>query len=240
MTDKQKVLLGFIDCSNHYMKCFDDGEKNRKSCFVDLLFDARMMAGRKVNTGKNDPKHMGLFNRDEWDEKDEDYRFLSQTRFVGISLYLFLLDMIGLVFEDITYPHDLQENENGIRKALKQFALDLSKKDRNTIISLRNCLAHNYGLIAKPDNHDPINNWNHKFTLLNYPEETVPMITYPSIEWDGNYNTRKSFGSTKINRPKLIQFVEDIVLLIEEKLKKEEIELALSGVEELKARFTTL
>lgn len=245
MTDEQKILKAFIDCNQYSMKDSTSKTQTRQSCFVRLLFDARMIVGRKVNSGEIDDNHNGLFNREEWKEEDKDWRMMDNTRFVGLSLYLFLLDMVGMVFKDKNYSGTFHINENALKKALKQFAPSLSKKEMNTIISLRNCLAHNYGLIALPKNHNA-NNWNHQFTLIYSPDKDEhgedkihPMIAFPDIEWNGKYEERHLYKRTEIYKPKLVQLIEDIVKSIGDKLNNDEIELALAGgIEELKARFT--
>lgn len=197
-------------------------DANRISCLVMALENARILSGRD--------KHSGaalMFDVLESQFIKENLLFCSDS-FAGLIHYLLLLDLIGNVFK----PQSPTNKKNAICNALT-FSPINEKESRWAIVGLRNCIAHNYGLIN-------MNNYtNHKFILLpNGGAEK--MIQFPSTPWDGKYADKDESSSTKIDVPKLIDAIEETYQTIKTMAEKQELELRFKDESELIAKFTLL
>jgi hypothetical protein len=221
-------------------------EKDRYSCLKIALDDARIITGRNEN---------GLFIENNVLENGKS--FLNQHSFIGLVNYLLVLDLIGEVF--ILKPLRLKElklekiksDKMNIYKALKQFS-SLIDKDIYTINALRNSLAHNYGLINIPDESKYYESSLHKFNLLNL--ENSALIKYPETKWETvksdnndkksptkvNFKDKDEKSSTKVSPIKLQDLVEEVYQNLINELTNNNVELSISGIDELNARFTII
>jgi len=198
-------------------------EKDRYSSFVLAIRDARSISGRDPESGEN-----GL------DILTNEKSFLSPNSFIGLINYLLILEMIGKIFK-IKNGSKIKKN-NSIYKALHQF-YNLDEKDINTIIALRNSLAHNYSLVNIPYNEIENNDKRHKFILCY--SSNVNIIEYPTKPWDGQFSNKLDSSSTKIGIILLIELIEEIIRKVKYLYKNNLIELDLdNGIDELKTCFT--
>jgi hypothetical protein len=122
--------------------------------------------------------------------------------------------------------------------ALKQYGGNISDKEINTIIALRNSMAHNYGLINIPRPSERETKL-HKFILLN--GENNCLINFPYTTWNGDFSNKEEANSTTISISKLIELIEKTHKELIRQIKADNIVLRLSkGKEELNSRFTIL
>jgi hypothetical protein len=166
-------------------------ESNRYSSFSNALEDARKITGRDGATGAL--KHHILTNKNNG--------HLEPYSFIGITNYLLLLEIIGKVFE----PNVSSSGKKGIRVALQHFS-DIDEKDQYVIEALRNALVHSYSLVNIPSNQDYHENSQHLFTLS--ASEDAPLILYPDISWDGNFNNKAKNRSAIVQTNRLFDEVE--------------------------------
>lgn len=200
-------------------------EANRFSSLKIAINDARKLTGRNIASG--DIELNILTNRND---------FLSPDSFICIINYLLILDLIGEVFNVKGFT---TKKNNNIYKALKQFSSSTPEKDIDTIIALRNSLAHNYGLINVPRNERENSAKRHKFILLH--SENSFLIKYPTTNWNGNFEDKSEDTSTQISTINLINLIEQIYKNLVKESENNRIELNLSGgIEELKSRFTII
>ena len=199
-------------------------EPNRFSCLIIALTDARRITGRNINTGEHELNILEAQNT-----------FFNPYSFIGAINYLLILDMIGEIFGTTSKTINKRKITNTY-KALKYFS-SVSDQDIDTIIALRNSLAHNYGLINIPSAKE-INTKQHKFTLDN--SDTTNLILYPvSGVWNGDFNDKSQDTSTKISYERLIDLIEAVYLEMKAEQVKGNLFLSLlGGIDELKARFT--
>ena len=199
-------------------------ESNRFSCLHIAIRDARMISGSDIKTGKM-----------KYDILESSDSFLSPYSFIGIINYLLVLELIGMVFKKRAFTTN---KKNSIFKSLKQFS-SLSDTDIDVIISLRNSLAHNYGLVNIPESQKEYKNKRHLFTLIN--TESAQLIDYPNKSWNGSYKTKMNDMYTKIGVHKLFDLVESVYLNLKSSLEQGDVDYALDGgIEELKTRFTIM
>lgn len=197
-------------------------EDNRYSCLVMALNDARKITGRNTKTGIKESDIILL----------NDELFLPNS-FLGLIQYLIILDMLGTIFK----TGFTTQKTNKIHKALKQYST-LNDSDIDVIISLRNSLAHNYGLINIPNSTNDYSTKLHKFTIIN--DLSAQLIEYPTEIWNTvDYSNKKEESSTKIGYMKLCDLVESVYINLKSSFDHGLTELNLNGgIEELKSRFT--
>lgn len=212
----KEALLTFCKC----LKI----EENRFSCLFRAITDARILNGRDPITGKYKGHILGC-------EKNNLY--LGPNSFIGLISYLLILDMIGEIFRLKT---EKKSKKSKIYLALNQFANGLREKDIYTIVALRNSLAHNYGLVNIPDNREHYENSRHKFSLMNFENESL--IEYPTKKWEGNFSDKEIESSTIISVPKLIEQIESVYSELIFQIESNNVSLNLSDKEELYSRFT--
>jgi hypothetical protein len=197
-------------------------EHNRFSCLTIALRDARQLTGRNLETGKN-----------ELNILESSDSFLDPNSFIGIINYLLILDMIGEIFKIKGFR---TSKKSKIYFALKQFGGDISDKEIDAIIALRNSLAHNYGLINIPRQEERETKL-HKFSLLN--GENSFLINFPDTPWNGEFSNKEDANSTEISVSKLIELIEEIHKELIRQIEANNVELRFSkGKEELNSRFT--
>jgi hypothetical protein len=195
-------------------------ESNRYSSFSIALEDARKITGRDVATGEL--KHHILTNKNNG--------HLEPYSFIGITNYLLLLEIIGKVFE----PNVSSSGKKGICGALQHFS-DIDEKDQYVIEALRNALVHSYSLVNIPSNQDHNENSQHLFTLSAF--EDAPLIRYPDISWDGNFNNKAENRSTIVQTNRLFDEIELIVENVRAGVRDGSIKSRIK-LPELKARYT--
>lgn len=203
---------------------FREIEANRYSCLVIALTDARLITGRNIDTGQYE---LNILTNGK--------NFLNPHSFIGIINYLLILDMMGEIFETPNFKTDKTSN---IYKSLEQFSsLRGRDNDIDTIIALRNSLAHNYGLINIPKNQKDYSTKLHKFTIDN--SENAELIKYPSPNtvWNCDFLDKSEYSSTKIGYRKVIDLIESVYGYIKNGFEDGSVILSLKD-EELKARFT--
>jgi len=212
---------------SEYIKRFtvsNEIENNRYSCLIIALEDSRMLTGRNLENGKYD---LNILRNDK--------TFLNPNSFIGIINYLLFLEMIGEIFRLKSFKTN---KTNNIFKALKQFGNSIPENDINTIIALRNSLAHNYGLINTPKYSKENPTKRHKFIIDN-SDDCLVLIKYPTKKWDGDYTDKSDDSSTIVSSIKLIELIESIYRNLRNEIDKNSIELSLKGgIEELKSKFT--
>jgi len=241
MNTIEKTILDFVT-----KRCMDEQEK-RISCLVMALENARILSGRTKCSGKSRKANDGTVIADYLESKFfEENILVSGYSFAGLIHYLLLLDLIGNVLK----PKDKSsEEKNSIYKALEYFSPITDVNNRCAIVSLRNCLAHNYGLINIPElkklkNAERIKErkerYQHKFTLhLNDNAKNMIQIPKPESRWNGNYAMKDESLSTKINVCELIDVIEETYQKVKDMAVKKELELCFKGgIDELKSRFT--
>jgi len=198
-------------------------ERNRYSCLFVALQDARKITGRDMVKGN-------ITN----DILENDQSFLSPYSFIGVVNYLLILELIGEIFRLKNFTTN---KKNNIYKSLKQFSNSLNDKDIDTIIALRNSLAHNYGLINIPNDQKEYVTKLHKFTLINMTNGNL--IKYPLQNWNLDYSDKSDETSTQISVIKLQDLIETVYKNLTTEIENDTVELALKkGIDELKARFT--
>lgn len=196
---------------------------NRYSCLMIALQDARKITGRDIINGK--------INNDILENGQS---FLNPYSFIGVVNYLLILELIGDIFRLKTFTTNKKSN---IYKALKQFSILRNDNDIDTIIALRNSLAHNYGLINIPYNIKEYPTKLHKFTLIN--DNTTDLIKYPIQKWNLDYSNKSDDTSTQISVIKLQELIESVYKKLIIEIEKDKVELALDKkIIELNARFT--
>jgi len=197
-------------------------ETNRYSCLKIALKDARMISGRDFETGQVKNDFLQTENS-----------FLSPYSFIGVINHLLILEIIGEIYKLKSFR---TKKNNKIYSALAQFS-DLNENDIDVIISLRNCLAHNYGLANIPYDSKEFNTKRHIFILSNTNHSKL--IQYPKIIWDGDFKKKNSDMYTTISVLKLFDLIEivysDVILNIENGNMKVGLT---GGINELKTRFT--
>lgn len=197
-------------------------EKGRYSCLIIALSDARRLTGRNIDSGLYEQNILNAENT-----------FHNPYSFIGLINYLLILDMIGEIVKLKNFPTTKKAN---IFKSLSQFSR-IEKKDIDTVIALRNSLAHNYGLINIPHDEKEYPTKRHKFTIDNRVE--APLIAYPIKSWSGDFTDKSDDTSTSIGYFKMCELVESVYKNVEENSKADLIELVLGkDIDELKSRFT--
>jgi|JI10StandDraft_1071094.scaffolds.fasta_scaffold240541_2 hypothetical protein len=211
-------------------------EEKRNSCLVVALQDARKLTGRHPQTGFQSNIILSNVNEKVMNEKI----IYDSNSFLGLIGYLILMDLIGSLFKQ-------KENENGICIALEKFSKNLNKEERFVIKALRNSLAHNYSLInipqkAKtPDKQQSKDKKElHKFELIYEDTDFIISVPLESDRWiRDDFKNKLDVSNTKIGVRKLIDEFENVYGNLKEDYDNDNVTLTL-GLEELKARFTTI
>lgn len=193
-------------------------EKNRYSCLMLALSDARKLSMYDAKTGDIDLEFFENKNS-----------FINPFSLINVINYLLILDMIGEIFIS---------DSNKTRKifnSLKKFS-SLIEKDIHVIVALRNSLAHNYGLINIPKFGNL--SQRHKFMLIS--NRSSNLIEYPTISWTGEFNDRSDYSYTRIGLINLFELVEEVYSNLKIKVLNDPLSILSlkQGVNELKARFT--
>jgi hypothetical protein len=197
---------------------------DRFSTLVFLLKSGRKLSGRDLTTGA----YVGSeFNHQNFIDGTY-YSF----QFSGLISYLILLEQVGSIFKP---TQELATKEMPIKKALKYFS-DIDPAKIDSIVALRNSMAHKFGLATekKPHKMTP-----QKFTLS--IERNVNIVQLPIVPWDGIFSNKSEDSHTLIYIHDLIDLIEGVFQKLLTEHKNGNIEVVLEdGLEELKARYTTI
>lgn len=189
-----------------------------KSTLILALRNARRFSGRDMSTGiQTGFAHI----------TDEDI-------FAAITHFLIVLDILGC-----SIKNQVQCNcSNGIKRCLKMFS-SLNKADINAMKSLRNTVAHNYGLAteAPKKNNDP----RYKFHISVLQQE---LFVHSKREFgsgfgkDDIYHDKSSDSDTVVGFEPLCNLVEQVYRNVISAYYRDEIELNnMSDYWELQSRF---
>jgi hypothetical protein len=199
MNDKDIIKLHL---TNSYIK---SNNKIYFSGFCGGLKDARKMTGRNLDTG----------------EKDSSNKFGHLGSWLGTIGYLSILDQIGTCFKKIDGPI-IEENKSGIIKALKQFT-NLSDDVIDAIYALRNSFAHDFSLQNVGRRPGLI----HHFIVDN--SNVNPLITLPTINWDGIIQNKSNQNVTLVNLQALGDCVELLITNLINLNNHNQVEIVLEG-----------
>ena len=188
-----------------------DMEDGRKSCLIIALQNARLLNRRETDTNSLCIEIAEKLNG-----------LIDFNSFIGLVNYLIILDMIGVVFTD------KKKVGERIEEVLQKFGDITCKEERKAIFGLRNCFAHNYGLV---DDKEKI-----KFML---DDSCNKMIILPAAKWDGNYDKEDEFTRTIINPQILINKIEAIYEEVKKRVFEDYLSTNLTE-NELKSRFTII
>jgi hypothetical protein len=186
-----------------------------------LLLGGREFSGRNINTGIKDGSDI--------DDFETKYQTYCSKRFIGLFLYLMLLEVIGSTFN----RKDKPSSENDIKRALDLFSDKITDDCFNEISGLRNSLAHRFSLCTE-------NKGAGKSFCYNLLwDKTTFIVEKPKFgdEWSGDFSTKIDKSSTKIGVENLIEHIEDIYTKLITELKSGELE-TIPDIPELKARYT--
>jgi hypothetical protein len=195
-------------------------EEKRISNLIIALRNARAICGRNLDNGFIEAGRTSISISEEILRNNTYY----STLLLAVTFYLIILDLIGCVFSIKSTTK--QKNKEGVVHALQQFTT-LEEQDIDAIKSLRNSLAHNFGLA----------NESHIFSLSSINED---LITHPRERWYGKVTKQEKYY-TKINEVKVCQLVEDVFSSVVNEFKKDNLVLK-KGLNEVdvKARFTLI
>jgi hypothetical protein len=198
----------------------------RVSCIASLLIGARKLSGCNIVTGK--------YEMLEINEENFTSGTYHSFQFTGLINYLIFLEQIGSIFKPKECPTSLKSN--GISNALNYFSTLKDESKINGIVSLRNSLAHRFGLATEKN---PKTKPARKFTL-NF-DRNKDIISNPTTEWNGDFSDKTDSTSTNVFIINLIELIEGVYLKIKEEHANGNLELILKdGMNELKARYTII
>lgn len=175
------------------------------SGFTSAFRDARKFTGRDQDNGqKLNVQNFG--NLGSW---------------LGAVGYMILLDQIGSCFKPKSSPIEIG---NSIWKALRYFTT-LSEPEIEAVYALRCAFAHDYSLYNISSPRRP--SLTHYFKVCQSP--SIPLVTLPKVQWDGNYENKNSENETLINLEALGDQVEQICAQLFELASKNELDVTLNG-----------
>ena len=147
--------------------------------------------------------------------------------------YFALLEQIGNCFKPRQTEIKVHHNENGIKKALKYFS-QLSKADIDALYALRCAFAHDFSL---SNIKTPNSKHLHHFKITEGAGS--PLVVFPKVEWDGNYETIGPDNTTTVNLELFGDMVENLINYLEDLVQKDQLEIILKGgANELEKRFS--
>ena len=209
-------------------------EEGRESNFQMALKSARLHTGRNVDTVVANSMAEMEWNLREREEVQEKQLYNSEL-FTGLTIYLILLEQIGSMFKRTGLEPPKGYNK-GIRHSLCMFStltIEKNKDEIDAINSLRNNLAHNFGLASD----DRFPNSGHKFTL--FFSSDAPIVKLPVEKWNCKYDDKSDESSTVIGVYAFCNEVEQIVRKLIKAYHAGNLEFSLSE-EEIKSRFTII
>jgi hypothetical protein len=198
----------------------------RFSSIALLLKGARILFGCNIYTGK--------YEMLEFSDENFNSGTYHSFQFTGLINYLIFLEQIGSIFRPKNLPN--YSKSNGISDALTHFSTFRDKSKLTGIVSLRNSLAHKFGLATEryPKTKPP-----RKFTLS--IERNVEIISNPPTEWNGDFSDKSENTSTTVFIIDLVELIEDVYSKIKDEHENGNLELNLQdGMKELTARYTII
>ena len=198
---------------------------NRFSTIILLLRSSRKLFGCDLKTG--------IYNKNELNEENYENETYQSFQFTGLINYLILLEQFGSIFKP---KNQLKIKEkNGIFCSLKYYS-SLSIDQIETIRSLRNSLAHKFGLATeKKQNKKP----PRKFIIS--IEHNPEIVKLPKIDWAGVFTDKSQQSSTTIHIINLITLIESIYQQMVTDNNSNNLALILEdGIPELETRYTII
>jgi hypothetical protein len=142
------------------------------STFNAALRDARVVCGRDVITGTP----LGSTPIALW---------------AGTLVYFALLDQIGNTLWPIQGRD--AKRESSIERALRQFAPESTRRQREALYALRNAFAHEFGLI-NVNKHRP----EYTFAFAVDDDVEAPLLLWPPRRWDGQIRSASAKTRTVV------------------------------------------
>ena len=203
--EKQKDLQN--ELLNTISELLDDSNIN--SVLILVRKTARFLIGNNLNTGENESLNINEFIFEN---------NLYHSFFSGIMGYFTLLDQLGCIFFE----------KQPIRNVLKEYSGIPDEEEREALVGLRNCLAHNYGLA----------NEYYNFLLVDNNENERRVVELAKTKKiQGDYSNKDDYY-TSIYIHNFSSLVEDIFHKIKEDFSNNKLKPFIKNVSELKARFT--
>jgi hypothetical protein len=182
---------------------------NHFSGFMGAIRDARQMTGRVPDTGAK----IDGQGHGSW---------------LGAIGYLALLDQIGSCFKQ---KNTETLSGNAINRALGYFT-GLIQAEIDAIYALRCAFAHDYSLY----NTHTRQSLQHCFIVW---EGQGPLVRFPTVPWDGDYNNLSPDRMTHINLEVLGDLVEDVYRRLVQLSQVDALEIILiGGADELVRRYS--
>lgn len=218
MTDKE-FISKLLDQKQPMM---DD--PTRFSTIALLLKGARKLFGCDSLSGE--------YKMNEINEEN----FMSGTyhsfQFSGLINYLIFLEQIGSIFRPRN-PQEFKET-NGIFCALKHFSSLKEDSKINAIVSLRNSLAHKFGLATEKN---PKNKPPRKFTIS--IKRNSGIVQLPEHDWNGSFSDKADETSTTVFIIDLVTLIESVYEKVVEENEIDNLDILLhDGMNELRSRYT--
>ncbi len=205
--------------------------QNRKSSFIMALKSARYCMGRDIETGKSfDDEAGGIPAVYAMRDVIVDNWMFDEARFMGMTMYLILLDQMGCVFALKDKIAD--RNESGVKYALECFS-NMSKDECDAIYALRCTLAHNFGLATETRRGKA-----YKF-ILSF-DVNSPFVSLPAKEWNRDYSDKSDETSTTIGIYALCNEIESVVNKIYDAYERGNLKFKADDINEVTSRFTLI
>jgi hypothetical protein len=214
----EKELIGnYLSISG-----YEDFKKEHRITTLSIaLRGARHLCGRDTETGLRKTEDE-LINKSITDLEGG---FFYSSQFLGLTNYLIILDLVGSLFNNKSVK---KKSKDGFEHALIHFT-ELNDAHISALKSLRNSLAHNFGLGTS----------SHIFSLS---DSYIDMILLPSKgnEWHNSTND-KELSRTQINGVLLCDFIESVITSLSKEFTENNLGLK-GGINELKleSNFTVL
>ena len=203
--EKQKDLQN--ELLNTISELLDDSNIN--SVLILVRKTARFLIGNNLNTGENESLNINEFIFEN---------NLYHSFFSGIMGYFTLLDQLGCIFFE----------KQPIRNVLKEYSGIPDEEEREALVGLRNCLAHNYGLANKFYN----------FSLVDNIENEKRVVKLPKVKkTKGDYSSREEYY-TNVYIHNFSSLAEDIFRKMKEDFSNNKLRPFINNISELRARFT--
>ena len=201
----------------------------RISTVVLLLKSGRKLFGCDIESG--------IYSMNELNETNFGDGTYHSFQFTGLVNYLIFLEQIGSIFEPInTTIKSSVSKSNAIYYSLKYFSSLTDENKINAIVSLRNSMAHKFGLATEKN---PRNKPPRKFILSNVRNSEV--VNLPAIDWNGEFTDKSDMTSTTIFIIDLVEIIEEVYKKVKTENDNNKLKLALdAGMDELKARYTVI
>ncbi|MEP6683768.1 MAG: hypothetical protein ABJA35_10930 [Parafilimonas sp.] len=194
----------------------------RFSCFSMALKAARENSGRNLLTGRYEGNEISC-------EVVTNGLYESKM-FTATIMYLIILDQLGTIFKKGVFSKD----ESGIKVALKSFSSIKTEKGKiSAFKTLRNSLAHNFGLCSKEHKNDKD---FYKFALLYSRDDKLIELG----EKTHDFASKQDKFYTSIGVHSFCELVEETIANLKAEIENGTAELIIEDIQEIKARFTVI